>query len=420
MRYNEIINEDLGNLAQLNVGSMINVLKQNLIHASKRMSASTGQDENKFNGYDAREINAESQVFDGGSVASIADLRKAYRNVEKQTGREVKAFALYINGTAVAFGVYDLHTLGGASRTGKVAFDFTAFKDVLMQNHEATRPNNSWSYHPEPEIDSKREKEPSIYDDNKRMRKYTGVAKSSGELYSIFKQADLISSLTGGAKITCKLVTGGAETQKKRGIRYSQKQIKDGTDDLKTRLQRYKNSKKPTAESINDFLKMILTHEGKIVRFAGRAYMMKGSSYDKIDPISLMKGATFQVRYQSAEPGEYGAVEISYKFDVENNTIVPYKATWTDMDATQHGKSQTAVLDGSVYVKAVLGVKNIQKPTVIPKLLTMMKDNQTSKVETAISALRQMGEDWPEFAIIEKSIAAEKAKKEAEKQKAAQ
>jgi hypothetical protein len=418
MRYNEILNENLGNLTQLNVGSMINVLKQDS-YSSRKTGSNINPDGTKFSRYDSQTINAESEIIDGGVIGTtVADLRKAYRKAEAATGREVQAFALYIQGTAVAFGKYDLHTLGGSSREGKIAYDMTAFKEVLMQDYEARQAAEPNSYRrgyiQKPNLSSAREEPPRSWDKGK-VRKFTGALKSTGSLSGVLDDIEKLSKLV-GAPITCKFVVQGLDTNKKRGERFTQKQITAGTEDLRTRLQRYKNAKKPTAADINEFLKMVLTHEGKIVRFGGRAYVMKGSSYEKLDPMELLKGASFSVRYQSADPGEYGSVEISYQFDVANNTIVPYKATWNERsEGDRHGSSQTAVLDAPMFTKNLLGVKKIDKAVIIPKLLTMLKSGQYQHgpVEQAISALRQMGEDWPEFAIIEKSMAAEKAKKAA-------
>jgi hypothetical protein len=417
MRYNEIISEDIGNLAQLNVGSMINVLKQDW-YSTKRGSE-VRPDGKKFTQQDARHVNAESEIVDGGIIgATVADLRKAYRKAEAATGREVQAFALYIQGTAVAFGVYNLYTLGGTSREGKIAYDMTAFKDVLMKDYEDRQAAEPNSYNrnriSKPNLTSNSEEPARSWDTDKTPRKFTGKLKSTASLNDVFSQIDKLSFMV-GQPVTCKLVVAGEDTGKKRTLRYSQKQITAGTEDLRTRLQRYKNSKKPTATDIHEFLKMVLTHEGKIVRFGGRAYVMKGSSYEKLDPMELLKGASFSVRYQSAEPNDYGSVEISYQFDVANNTIVPYKATWNERaEGEKHGSSQTAVLNAPMFTTKLLGVKKIDKAVIIPKLLTMLKSGtQNGSVEQAISALRQMGEDWPEFAIIEKSMAAEKAKKAA-------
>jgi hypothetical protein len=227
MRYNEIISEDIGNLAQLNVGSMINVLKQDW-YSTKRGSE-VRPDGKKFTQQDARHVNAESEIVDGGIIgATVADLRKAYRKAEAATGREVQAFALYIQGTAVAFGVYNLYTLGGTSREGKIAYDMTAFKDVLMKDYEDRQAAEPNSYNrnriSKPNLTSNSEEPARSWDTDKTPRKFTGKLKSTASLNDVFSQIDKLSFMV-GQPVTCKLVVAGEDTGKKRTLRYSQKQI---------------------------------------------------------------------------------------------------------------------------------------------------------------------------------------------------
>lgn len=129
-----------------------------------------------------------------------------------------------------------------------------------------------------------------------------------------------------------------------------------------------------------------------------------------------MQGASFSISYDSADPGSYESLKVHYRYDPTTNLLKPWKANWTTPERTD----KTVVLDHSFWIMNTLGVKDLEKPTVVKKMLTMLKDSpgtHTFKtIEAAIGAMRKLGEDWPEFAVIEKSVATERAKEEAKKQ----
>jgi hypothetical protein len=236
---------------------------------------------------------------------------------------------------------------------------------------------------------------------------------STGELSTVFDDIMVIAKET-NQSVTAKLVMSDAEAAQKRKKRYSNRDIEAGVEDLKTRLTKFKLSKKPTAGTIEQFLDMAMKSPGKIVQFAGRSYKLKATSYDKLDPMELLSGKSFVTRYACTDPGAYDSLGLTYAFDPATSMLKPISAVWYDKtDPTNPQSRQEAVLDGAIYSKRELGVRDLDdKKAVITKLLGMAKDAQWQKVITIVGALKKAGKDWPELDIVEKSALAEKGKKE--------
>src|SRR5271163_4733907 len=136
--YENILVEKLGNLSQLKVGSMINIVKQsgNMGSGSGRRSSGphTSPIANKFGaGHTRSDIGANSQIIDVGVLKDgIKSLRQAFKKHET-----AKAFALYVGGKAVAFGTFDAHDLGGQARGGVFAYDLTPLEGEVKAHHAA-------------------------------------------------------------------------------------------------------------------------------------------------------------------------------------------------------------------------------------------------------------------------------------------
>ena len=111
--------EDLGNLAQLDVGPLINVLKQSGGH-NVGSGRSIGHVEKTFHREWDMPIGSNSPIVDIGNLKDgIKTLRKAFKTYETAV-----AFAVYIGGKAAMFGTSDSYTLAGGSRVSKLAYDF--------------------------------------------------------------------------------------------------------------------------------------------------------------------------------------------------------------------------------------------------------------------------------------------------------
>lgn len=427
MRVNDVLLEDLGNLAQLNVGPMINMLKQPGVGSRGKTGdidhISGNKFANKHNG-----VSSTSPIEDGGVIKNMAGLRKVVRDNQAAVG-----FALYIGQHAVAFALSDSDTLAGASRYSSVAYDLTPFNNILKKveddaiaAHNATA--NSWNQKQAGEtprlpnsanpIQSAFQKDDTRYNYTTRQQEplptkhFQGRGVSTSELKELFADFELVSKAV-NQPITCKIILRDNEADTKRRDRYnynsslSSADIKSGREQLMIRLKKFKLSKKPSANSIEEFIAMSLNGV-KIAQFGNRSYSLVAQTYDKVDPLVLLNGGGFTTRYKSVDPGSYETVDLSYRYDPESGMLKPYYATWSDPSEAEYGKrKKEAVLDSKQYLQAKLGAKLTDKPAVVKSLLEKFKANQYNEVLMLINSLQATGADWPEFAAIKKSIAVE-------------
>jgi hypothetical protein len=413
------LDEKLGNLAQLNLGRLGDLLKQDMYRGVG----------NKFTGSSSYYYPGNtSKIIDAGVLKEgLKSLRKAYRDAVAGEGNiSIAGFALYLKGQTVAFGLFS--DLAGSRPEGKFAYDLTAFEEQLRaQTDRENETRQAWNKKAHTPPTSAFDKEDYEYEGGhytgKRIdviRKFVGSSKSVGELAVFMDQLTALSAQL-GAPVTCKLVTtdreGSERGQQRRQL--NRNEVVDAVADLKRRLTKYKNSKRPTAENIHQFLEMVTSGAASVVNFGGRpwkASARSGASSSKIDPLALLSGTPFEIDYSSADPGSYDSIKIGYRFDRANNTLTPWQARWTGEDR----REKSIVLDPKFWIQQTLGVKDLEKPTVVRKMLTLIKDSPGSytfdRIEKAINAMRNLGEDWPEFGVIEKSISAERAKEAAKKQ----
>ena len=394
----DIINENLGNLQKLQVGPMINVLKQH--SRSARSGREDPHIEPVGNKFARRDIGPNSEIIDVGVLkGGIKGLRKAYKENEGAEG-----FAIYIGGKAVMFGTFSADTLAGSSRQEKLAYDFSQHKDlwdqVFTQSWNRLQPATA------------REIEPRSYEKERAERagkvvkphQYAGNMVSTSELSKIFDVIELISKST-SQPVTAKLVMTDAAAIETRRKRYSQADINKGVEDLKTRLTKFKLAKQPTVDTIEDFIKYAMDNTGKIVQFAGRTYKSDPESYvTGFTPQSLLSGKPFAVHYSCADPGVYGnKLMLVYAFDRKTQQLKPISAEWSDNRGNP--STQTAVLDGPMYLRWEQRIDDItDKSKIIAKLLKMVKVENYREAIDVIDALRKSGQDWPELGMIEKSI----------------
>ena len=433
----ELLNEDLGNLAQLNAGPLINILKQTgglTRHRRGGDGIYTGKIEKKFQGKygPATEVGSTSEVTD---FIPLKDGFKTLRLAIKRAtdaDNDPKVFAIYIDQKAVALGAFDYDTLRGGSKVGRLAYDFSPFAaEIEKADDEEHDKKSEWQrrYPREPsKITSYHEKIPHVYsysmNDKEREAaeakakanpdRFQGSATSTDEFVRIFNKIEQIATMVGG-KISAKLVYIDKVAQGKRRARNANPPLasitKDFAADLKKRLAMYKNSKKPTVDTIEQFVEMSLKNPGKTVQFAGSTYSLKASSYDKLDPIALLRGTPFKTNYSSVDPGNYNSLYITYSFDKDTNQLLPIKAEWTDKSNEYTPASREAVLDAKGYLRAELNIAKLDKATVIKAVLDKFKGGQYKKVLTIIDALKKFGADWPELETIIKSVNVELAAK---------
>ncbi len=400
MLIGEILFEDLGTLQQLNVGPLINVLKQDNGYRGKAGTVKSRFINNQISN---TSVVTEPILLKQG----FKTLRKAFLDLGK--GTEIpQAFALYLNNEAVAFGTFDYDDLRGGSRTGKFAYDLTPVADVINQmDDEAHAAIPKYDYSRDQprqpsNISSYSEEEPyyTPFDRDKttvsKPRKYQGKIISTNELSTFINRLETIIEKT-GAKLTARIVMSDKKAQAKSRSRYSNKEVKDAAEDLKKRLSIYKNSKKPTVNTIEQFIEYSLKHPGKNVQFAGHTYKLTATSYDKINPVELLKGRSFTTRYSCIDPGSYESLNLTYKFDRETNQLIPVKAEWKDGRDKANFRSQEAVLDPKGYAKVELGNIPFNKEEIVKTLLEKMKNQYYNKVMNISYALMNAGYDWPEL-----------------------
>lgn len=372
------IAESLGTLQQLNLGPLINVARQSQSHYRRGPEISANQNKFQMSG-----LGASSEIIDVGAVKTIADLRKAYKSHE-----EALAFAVYIGGTAVGFGLFSGHDLAGRTRTERFAYDLTPFGG---RSSKTQKQRPTW-----------REEEPGKIED------LTGQLFSTAELAEMFTKFQQIAQ-ENNTTVTVKLVTGDTTRATKRNERYSRRAIEDGTERLKDRLARYKLSKKPKANNIEEFMKFIdlSTNSVKQVQFDGYTYNMAGTNgYSEQTALHIMKGKPFDIRYTTLDPNSYVAMVIYYRYDAADRMIKPIYAQW---QSREKGSGQVAVLDPAQYAKGELGgnVDINNKDSVIPALLKQVKSKQYKKAKIIINSLKQAGATWPELDMIDRSVSAE-------------
>jgi hypothetical protein len=405
------LDEKLGNLAQLNLGKLAGLLKQDTYKGVGTKFTSSSSYYSPGN---------TSKIIDAGVIKQgLKDLRKAYRDGAAQSdgAGDIVGFALYLQGQTVAFGLFS--DLAGSRPEGKFSYDLTPFeKQVNDQQDQKNAGKQSWQQPPRIKPTSAYDKKDTEYPNGwsqpsvEITRNFVGRSQTVGELAGFMEDLMSISQLV-GEPVTCKLITsdktGSLRGQARRQLSY--KDVKDAAEDLKRRLVKFKNAKRPTAENIHQFLEMVTSRAANVINLGGRPWKTEAKNgYDKIDPVKLMQGTPFSISYDSADPGSYESLKVHYRYDPTTNLLKPWKANWTTPERTD----KTVVLDHSFWIMNALGVKDLEKPTVVRKMLTMLKDSpgtQTFKtIEAAIGAMRKLGEDWPEFAVIEKSVATERAK----------
>lgn len=415
MRFEEFkqpLNENLGNLAQLNANHLIGMLKQSISMSRRTREPHTSPVASKFqHGGPAHGPGATSEIIDAGVVKKgLADIRKAYKT-HRSDG--ITAFVLYLNGRAVAMGRFSEHDLGGSSRLGMFAYDLTPFEEQMRQAKAAEEEEKGTPTYlrrsttmPATTAYSKTRQKWGIETDE--IHHYVGQATAVSDLNRFVTVLMGIANLIGGT-VTLKLVTHDAPGVKKSQDRWMLKQsLYSLGEDLRTRLARYKNSKRPTAETIQEFLDYVMNSSVAAVRFAGKAYRIRSTNSGRsatVDPMALLRGKEFIAEFGSIEPGDYRSLKVSMVFDRESNQIKPIKAEYHDAVTNTQ---EVAVIDKEAWTKATLGVKSLDKPEVIKSMLTRIKDRPDAstfkEVTRVITELRSVGIDWPEFDIILRGI----------------
>lgn len=392
------LREDLGNLAALGVGGMIDLLRQPS-YSSRRHGSNIGDIGRRFHGQD---IGSTSEVRDMGTLKNgVKGLRKAFKD-----NPDAAAFAVYVGGQAVMFGVTDQEQLAGPSRESKVAYDLTRYADLIDKLHD-------------PSTRVRKPKPASAFDSPGRSfdtppnktRRYAGQLETTSYLSTILDLITAIGRET-NQQVTFKLVMTDRQANTKRLDRSRVKsELARAVAPLRDRLAIYKNSKRPTVDNIRDFIRMSLEKRGNTVRFANNTYRLSTSGYESMKIEDLLRGKKFTVSYNSVEPQNYDSVTVTYAFSPQQNQLIPITATWTDRGGDGRSNDRVeAVVDPTFYVSHEIGPKYADKDHAIPVILRAVKANDTKKAANLVSSLEQMGIDWPELGAIKQSLEADGAR----------
>ena len=416
----QILTERLGNLSQLKVGSMINILRQ---PASGKDGKYTGPVDKSFaNSYSRDALGNTSEIIDGGQLKLpfIGSLRKAMK-----THETAEAFAIYVDNKAVCFGRWNSYLLAGPARASVLAYDLGAFKDVLDASFEAklaAKNENAWTQtmarnnrgHLQHSGQSAYQQDRDSWKVTDAERaagkipqdKYQGRLTSTANLKSFLEE---LESLAVDHRVTFKLALSDSVGISKRRDRMmmNHSELYSGLDALAARLKKFKLAKKPTVANIDEFINATKqSNTLQVVQFAGVTYNTKSAAGSTHSAEAILGGVTFSLQY-SAVDGSYESLKINYKFDQETLMVRPYSAVYLGKDpATGKSERVTAVLEPTVYLKDVLKVKTLSKEAIMKSVLTSLKDGKYAQVESAIDAARSAGHDYPEFTAIEKSVKA--------------
>lgn len=385
MIVNDILHEDLGTLAQLGVGPLINMIKQPIRYGRRREDPPDMYEIGKK--FQTNEIGSTSEIRDIGVVKQgIKSIRKAFKDNEDAQG-----FALYIGGNPVMFTITDAYNLAGGSRSNRVAYDLRKYSDIIdrMYEKEYRKPMHT----------TVQVKEPDYFDRLKIPRPFAGAIFSTFEMNNIIELIQKIASELNQI-VTAKLVMKDVKAFEKRIQRYSNREIQNAAKDLKTRLAIYKNSKRPTVSTIEAFVDMSIKNPGKTVQFAGHTYKLLKKTLDKVDPVRLLSGEPFKIYYDAIDPGAYKSVEITYRYERNDNQLIPIKATWYNKE---HYAQQAAILDTTGYVKSYLKLQKLEQAAVIDALIQEFEANRLNHLLLMINALKKSGYAWPELGVLEKS-----------------
>jgi hypothetical protein len=426
MRAEEFLLEALGNLEQLHLGPFVKMLKQQ-VYYGRRSNNEGPVSGNKFvNTRNA--ITSTSEIVDVPKFAcTLSEIKKIYSS-RKKNEEYGKGFAVYINDAIVGFFLIDSDQIGKTSNgVGLVGYDLSMFEKELRAKHDEEQSTKSWGKSNFNLNDYKNSESKKTYDDTELF--YQGrlmsVIAAQQTLDKIKKTAELVNGT-----VTAKVVFADVAAQKKR-INRSKIRNMPGHEtkeellkDLNLRLQKYKLSKKPTANSIEEFIEMTISHSGKFIQFAGKSYHMvkhegsgnsvyisppKGSppsargTYKTIMPLDIMNGTPFSIEYKAVKPGSTSGkfdydysdkVEIFYIFDIDDGKLHATHAVWP-RPGTDYKKT-VGVLNPVAYVKGKLKGKPFNEQNTLDILNNLKKTDLDNAINISKSIL-DAGYKWSEI-----------------------
>lgn len=277
--------EDLGNLKKLGLGTMVDAFKQTYSSGKSLETRAVG---NKFNRYDHGVIGKDSETVDGGTIKNWNGLKKVYvANKDEYP----LATIFSVDGKPVSLMIASVSELDGINSRVALAWDFSSVKPTPEEAAELTKGLNtkgsesSWrkkvAVDAKPEKSSRDEKiEDETYNfDTNEYDKLFITKKYAGFVQTVREVAPFVNNLAKafGSRLTVKLILADKVKMQKRNERSANqpiepKDLKLFTNNIKTRLAMYKNTKVATAEDAQDFINKVFGGGLKKLKFAGSTY----------------------------------------------------------------------------------------------------------------------------------------------------
>lgn len=330
--------ENLGPLANLKAGDLINVFKQEPTNRG-------ATDGNKFNPNRYDGIGQNSEQLDLGKISSWKDLRKAIgRNNEKR----ILGAVFYADGKA--FASANLSRTNIYANTDSLIFAFDPAKLPAYTEPEVT---SDMSYADKMKLQHNKmpqptagEKKPNSWDSDQRPKKFTGRSLQVSE---IDRFTDNVFEKFPNVTFTCTAITIDAEAVKTGSDRRANRNSVN--DELKTREEElnnksyYSSSKHASLEKALDKFKASknfnsFEDESEAIEFIadlsniGENFVYKGQQYQytpraddsiTIKKSSIIKGSAFEFTMDlpATERRSYNTLTIKYRF--ENGKVTPIK-----------------------------------------------------------------------------------------------
>ena len=281
--------EDLGNLGKLDLGPMVNAFKQTYsIYRGGRRSGSgkktSSPEGSKLQSY---ELGKDSEAVDAGAIKNWAGVKKAYKAHED---RRPLAAIFSIDDKPAALliaGPWDIQSINDKVA---LAWDFSKVKVTPEEAEELTKGLNKagedyWNkvVGSERSVGGSAKTEKVSKSDwdaqqQKNIDKFV-TKKYSGFVQSVREVSPFINNLGTAFKgrLSVKLILADKVRAEKKSARRQNEPISKEketlfTDDLRTRLAKYKNAKVDTVDDAKTFIDKVLAGGLKKLTFAGSTY----------------------------------------------------------------------------------------------------------------------------------------------------
>jgi hypothetical protein len=322
------LDEDIGNLRNLNAGDLLNVFKQN---PSRDQSNTKSFVRGWSDG-----IGQNSELVNLGKIKSWKDLRKA-----SSANPSLMGAIFYVDGTAFAAINYTTTSINLRAPSSTVMFAFDPSKLPELPQEQPPEGLSGWAL--DRWQDDQRRRIPSgtaserkHWDDT--LKKYTGTPV---ELRGLEKYLDRVIDLfpehefTAVGITTDKAATQTAKDRAERAqrddpliARAAQNYYGSRNPELQRALNKYKASKEfdnfSMPEQVLEFVADMDNYSKTFVYKGTRyKYEVKEKVSVPVEALMLNKTFTFRASLNAADSGVYSSVYVT--FQVENGTVTPIK-----------------------------------------------------------------------------------------------